>query len=254
LLFGHTSTNETEVALNVAHLVLPAQTRQWLRRTYDAWRFDAAMRRFIADPEAAIEPDSGVLAELIAAWGNTGWSAQDEYLRQCITHALAASGPTLECGSGLSTLLLGVAAARRGHQHFALEHMPAWGDKVSAAALRHRIHAVLVCDAPLKSYAGFVWYDVSALSLPPAFSMVVCDGPPADTPGGRYGLVPVMRESLPTGCVILLDDAEREHERTIARRWQAELGATHEVIGHHKPFIRMVVEPSGTMAQWRKAG
>jgi hypothetical protein len=240
--------------LNVARLVLPAQTRQWLRRTYDAWRFDAAMRRFIDDPAAAIEPDSGLLAELIAAWGNTGWSAQDEYLRLCIEHALAARGPTLECGSGLSSLLLGVAASRRGHEHWALEHLPAWGDKVSRAAARHHIEGVRLCDAPLKSYAGFVWYDVSALALPPAFSMVVCDGPPADTPGGRYGLVPVMRDALQAGCVILLDDAEREHERTIARRWQGELGATHEVIGRHKPFIRMVIEPPDTMANWRKAG
>ena len=240
--------------MNVAHLVLPAQTRQWLRRTYDAWRFDAAMRRYIVDPAAAIEPDSGVLAELIAAWGNSGWSAQEEYLRLCIAHALASRGPTLECGSGLSTLLLGVVAARRGYEHWALEHLPAWADKVMRAATRHRIHAARVCDAPLRSYAGYTWYDTASLPLPQPFAMVVCDGPPADTPGGRYGLVPVLRDSLQPGCVILLDDAEREHERAIARRWQTELGATHEVIGRHKPFIRMVVESPSTMAQWRKAG
>jgi len=77
--------------------------------------------------------------------------------------------------------------------------------------------------------------------MPRRFALVVCDGPPADTPGGRYGLVPVMREHLSRGCVILLDDAEREHERTIALRWQTELSTSHELIRCGKPLIRMVV-------------
>ena len=73
------------------------------------------------------------------------------------------------------------------------------------------------------------------------FALVVCDGPPADTVGGRYGLVPIMRDRLAPGCAILLDDAEREHERAIARRWQLELGATHQFVADDKPFIRLIV-------------
>ena len=76
---------------------------------------------------------------------------------------------------------------------------------------------------------------------------VVCDGPPSGTVGGRYGLVPVMREHLRPGCVILLDDAWREDERAVARRWDSELGATHEVVSCKKPYIRMVV--TGNLAQ-----
>jgi hypothetical protein len=79
--------------------------------------------------------------------------------------------------------------------------------------------------APLKSYAGYSWYDPPLSRWSRNFSLVVCDGPPADTPGGRYGLAPIMREHLAPGCVILLDDAEREPEREIAQRWSAELDA-----------------------------
>jgi hypothetical protein len=93
----------------------------------------------------------------------------------------------------------------------------------------------------LKTYAGYAWYDPPLARMPSAFSMVVCDGPPADTVGGRYGLVPVMRRRLAPGCVILLDDAVREHERAIARRWEYELEASHDVIDGDKPFIRLVV-------------
>lgn len=227
--------------MNVTHLVLPPQARQWLRRTYDALRFDAALKRFMADPRAAAAPGSALLNELISAWGNTGWSAQHEYLRMCIGDALVSTGPTLECGSGLTTLLLGVVAQLRGREHWALEHLAHWSAKVGRCLARQRLHAVKLCTAPLRSYGAYVWYDPPLSQMPSHFALVVCDGPPADTPGGRYGMVPVMRDHLAPGCVILLDDAVREQERAIARRWQATLGASHQIIGSDKPFIRMVL-------------
>ncbi len=234
-------------ALNIVRAVVPPRVRRWLRRLYGARRFDAAMRRFKADPEAALAPGSGVLAELISGWGNPGWSAQEEYLRVCITQALRSNGPTLECGSGLSTLLLGVVAQRRGSEHWALEHEREWSVRVRRNLARYGLSAVRLCTAPLKAYDGFDWYDPPLAQMPSHFAMVVCDGPPSGTAGGRYGLVPVMRERLRAGCVILLDDAWREDERAVARRWDSELGATHEVVSCKKPYIRMVV--NGNLGQ-----
>ena len=233
--------------LSIVRAVVPPRARRWLRRLYGARRFDAAMRRFTAEPEAAVAPGSSVLAELISAWGNPGWSAQEEYLRVCITQALRSNGPTLECGSGLSTLLLGVVAQRRGSEHWALEHEPEWSVRVHRALARYGLRTVRVHTAPLKPYAGFDWYDPPSGEMPSHFAMVVCDGPPSGTAVGRYGLVPVMRDRLRPGCVILLDDAWREDERAVARRWDAELGATHEVVSCKKPYIRMVV--TGNLAQ-----
>src|SRR5512138_1692380 len=197
--------HETDVVLNLAHLVVPAPTRRWLRRTYDALRFDMAMKRFSASPGSALAADSNVLSELISAWGNAGWIAQEQYLRSCIAAALVTPGPTLECGSGLSTLLLGVIAQQRGFEHWALEHLPEWCSKVQHALTRHKIHAVRLCSAPLKSYGGYTWYAPPLARMPKAFSFVACDGPPSDTVGGRYGLAPVLQGHLRPGCVILLD-------------------------------------------------
>jgi hypothetical protein len=50
-----------------------------------------------------------------------------------------------------------------------------------------------------------------------------------------------MGSRLAPGCVILLDDAVREEERTIARRWQTELGAECTLLEGQSPFIRLVV-------------
>lgn len=221
--------------------LVPRHARQWLRQTYDALRFEAAMRRFIAAPADALPPDSTLLTELIDAWGNAGWIARESYLRECLAIALTSPGPTLECGSGLSTLLLGAVAQRVGYEHWVLEHLPEWGVKVERHAARHSLRSVRLCTAPLRDYAGYAWYDPPLADMPHAFALVVCDGPPAGTAGGRYGLVPIMRGHLAPGCVILLDDAEREHERTIARRWQQELGATHQLIPGDNAFIRLTV-------------
>ena len=217
------------------------QTRQWMRRTFDAFKFDRAMRRFIADPHAALQEESSLLPDLVDGWGNSSWSALDEYLRVGIEHVLKTEEPILECGTGLSTLLFGVVAQRRGVEYWALEHLPEWSEKIGHHLARYNVSAVEVSTRPLRAYAGFTWYDPPLHEMPRRFSLVICDGPPSRTAGGRYGLVPVMRRHLKPGCVILLDDAEREHERTVARRWQSELGAEAELLEGSKPLIRLVV-------------
>lgn len=221
--------------------MLPRQARTWLRQAYDGLRFDSAMRRFVASPSSALTQDNPLLGDLISAWGNSGWIAKEGYLRACVAGALASAGPSLECGSGLSTLLLGAVAQQRGQQHWALEHMPEWGIRVGRCVERHRLRSVNLHTAPLKTYTGYAWYNPPLSRWPHTFSLVVCDGPPADTLGGRYGLAPIVREHLAPGCVILLDDAEREAERAIARRWQAELDASQQFVDDTKPFIRLVV-------------
>jgi hypothetical protein len=139
--------------------------------------------------------------------------------------------------------LVGAIATQRGHNHWALEHTPAWATKVQRYLRRYQLDAVVLCVKPLKDYGDFWWYDAPVVSMPSDFALVVCDGPPYHTQGGRYGLVPLMRERLQPGCVILLDDAGREHELAIARRWEAELDAPFTVLGATKPYIEMTVRP-----------
>jgi hypothetical protein len=211
-----------------------------MRRAFDSLKFDRAMRRFGADPRAAIQAGSSVLTDLIDGWGNAGWSALQDYLRVGIEHVLETEDAVLECGTGLSTLLFGVVAQRRGIEYWALEHLPEWSMKIDHHLKRYDV-TVRISTDPLRAYTGFDWYDPPLHDMPRQFSLVICDGPPAQTLGGRYGLVPVMRSHLRPGCVILLDDAEREQERTVARRWQADLGADAQLLAGRKPLIRLVV-------------
>jgi len=221
--------------------LLPAPLRRFLRRCHRVWVFRRAMAAFLKDPLAATEPGSPVLADLVYGWGNDGWSALQEYLAACIRHALAAGGPILECGSGLTTLLVGAAARRAGRSLWSLEPLPAWGERVGGGLRRHGLDSVHLCLAPLRDYAGYAWYDPPLAAMPDDFSLVICDGPPGSTWGGRYGLLPIMGKKLASDCVILLDDAARTEEQAIARRWQAEAGGSFETLGWRKPYIRMLL-------------
>jgi hypothetical protein len=227
--------------LSIGKSVLPSRIRRLLRAVHRDLVFLRAMKRFLKDPDACTHPGNPTVMDLIYGWGNESWSAQDEYLANCLDHALAAHGPILECGSGLSTILVGAIAKKRGQHHWALEHTPAWATKVQRYLSRYKLDSVVLCVKPLKDYGDFCWYDAPLESMPGDFALVVCDGPPGHTKGGRYGLVPIMRERLKPGCVILLDDAGREQELAIARRWETELGARFTILGSTKPHLEMTV-------------
>ena len=124
---------------------------------------------------------------------------------------------------------------------WALEHSPEWADRTQRYLTRYRLKSVVLCVFPIKDYGEFCWYDIPPNGLPRRFSLVLCDGPPGGTKGGRYGLVPLLRERFEPGCVILLDDAEREQERAIAHRWQDQMRCDLEFVGTVKPFIEMTV-------------
>lgn len=161
-------------------------------------------------------------------------SAHHEYLAAVAAAARETNGPILECGSGLTTLLLGDVARSTGSPVWTLEEDPRWARRVRASLRLLRLPGRVV-TAPLRDYGDFDWYDVDALELP-TVSLVVCDGPVGDTRGGRYGLVPVLGERLGSRCLVLLDDAGREGERAVLRRWSSERGLRYELRGRRKKY------------------
>lgn len=225
----------------IVKAVLPSRARRFLRAVHRDRVFRRAMTRFLNSPDILRGPNDPVLLDLIYGWGNESWCARGEFLADCINHAATSRGPILECGSGLSTLLIGAIARKRNHKHFALEHQPRWADRVQKYLDRYRLDSVTLFSTPLTDYGGFDWYDTRRTSLPASFDLVLCDGPPGDTRGGRYGLLPVMRGRLTPGCTILLDDAVREEELAIASRWQREMEATVERLGAGKLYMKVTV-------------
>jgi hypothetical protein len=196
--------------------VVPKPLKVFARRTW----LNYQLSRCVAELELTHCPSDHLLRRTIAAWNNPGWSPDVDYLRAICNAASTTDGPVLECGSGLTTILLGVYAGRRGVHVISLEHSPEWHLRVQQGMTRLGFSGAVV-NTPLRDYRDFQWYALPE-SMPNDFRLVVCDGPPGGTRGGRYGLMPLCYRYFASGCTILLDDAERDEERKILTRWDAE--------------------------------
>ncbi len=156
-------------------------------------------------------PDRRTLADMRYGWGNTGFSARVPYLEEMCRLALNTREPILECGSGLSTILLGLISAYTLSEIISLDHDPTWYESTRIALQRHKITNVNLRYAPLRNFGSYNWYDLQDGPIQNNISLVICDGPPSRT-GGRYGLMPRAKKYLNKDCVILLDDIDPERE------------------------------------------
>jgi len=225
----------------VLRKIVPARLKAAVKNTLrQRWIFGGlkALKRL---PEGAM-PSRATLRKLSRGWGNEGFAANLDYLEEVARKATTVDGPILECGSGLTTLLLGTLAAKRGVEVHSLEHSDEWQQRISGVLDKYRIANVRVLSTPLCDYGDFAWYDAPLEQLPQSFGLVVCDGPPGMTKGGRYGLMRVIGERLSSGAVILLDDAARPGECEMMDRWQAETPLHVEVFdkpaGKYATLIR----------------
>lgn len=200
---------------------VPALLKRAAKEALQDRTFRNALRRVAGLPLGAV-PDRELLKNLMSGWGNEGFAAQTDYLEEVCKQAAQTNGPILECGSGLTSIMLGLLAGRRGVQTWSLEHVAEWGARVTNVLERFEIPNVQICAARLRSFGDFEWYDAPLADMPKEFQLVICDGPPGATVGGRYGLLPVMGARLSAGSVILLDDAARPGELEVLRRWFRE--------------------------------
>ena len=160
------------------------------------------------------------IAHLALAWGNIGFAAGLSYLRHVGCRTRMTEGTILECGSGATTLLIAALTARQGNPFVVFEHDLEWYHSMRELLRRLGFTHVKLVYAPLIDYGQYSWYSVPDDLQTDAFSLVICDGPPGNNPGGRYGLLPAMQQRLAQDCVILLDDSHRPAERRIIDIWR----------------------------------
>jgi predicted O-methyltransferase YrrM len=149
------------------------------------------------------------------------WALRPEALE--LVERLVAEGRTtvVECGSGVSTVTIARCLRALGNGHVdALEHDPHWADQTRRALEDENLEAfATVVDAPLDDG----WYDRAALDRLPErdIELLLVDGPPA-AQGSRHPALPQLADRLAPGAAILLDDTDREGERTAVERWSDE--------------------------------
>jgi len=218
------------VLYRVLKRILPRPIKSVLRAFLRRFRFRAALRAVMALPAGTV-PGPALLTELSVGWGNEGYSADPAFLYEALRRVSRGEGPVLECGSGLSTILMGVMGMRSGVEVWALEHEARWVARVQAVLDRHRIRGVHLVLAPLKDFGEFGWYDAPWGRMPGGFRLIVCDGPPETTSGGRYGVVPLGKSRFAPGAVLLVHDANTKTGGVVVDRWRREHGAVAHLEG-----------------------
>ncbi len=157
------------------------------------------------------------------------WSAGADFLA-LLVREMEKRRPELviECSSGLSSLVLARCCERNGRGHIiSLENGTEYAENTRQALRAYRLGLYAqVLDAPLVEVeiadVPYQWYDIAALPTARA-QMLVVDGPPGFVQRhSRYPALPLLRDRLDGGAVLLLDDAGRRDEQELARRWLAQ--------------------------------
>jgi len=152
--------------------VLPKPVRQRLRQAHRTFLLNRSVHRFVRLPQDADPPDS-LWRDMVYGRSNEGWSAGNEYLAAVLRHARTGAGPVLECGSGLSTLVLGLALRHRARAVWSLEHDPFWAERMSALLRSYGVETVDLYAAELRSYGWYAWYQPPLDRMPSDFALVV---------------------------------------------------------------------------------
>ncbi len=166
------------------------------------------------------------------------WSAAADFLeivvRYCLDHAPSF---ILECGSGVSTLMLSRCCQINGKgKVVSLEDGAPFADRSRAYLERYGLDAyATVLHAPLAPVriddVDYQWYRREAIPEGD-IDMFVIDGPSGFIgKNARYPALPLMQPRLVKGCRVFLDDAARPDEREIVGLWQSHCaGLQHEYL------------------------
>ena len=177
------------------------------------------IRRLRINAEAG-HIDEQAIAELWLAWDNPQWSATLEMLSTAAGLAAKSNQDTIvECGSGISTIILAVAAKSTGSRLISLESDRKWYERMSRLVGALGIPNAEVRWAPLVEHHNADWYDPQVLDDVTRIELFLCDGPPGDTRGGRSGCLEGIGPRLAPDARVLIDDTNRAPERDLAERF-----------------------------------
>lgn len=145
----------------------------------------------------------------------------------------------VEVGSGVSTMMLALYAARHRAEVITLEHDPKWLartlEALRAVGLDGAVKLVL---RRVRSYDSYHWYeyDPKAELRGKPIDFLLVDGPPDQLGHGRVGALLHLRSALRKGAEVWLHDGKRESERQAVIAWRkAGISFSQKFVDHHDP-------------------
>jgi hypothetical protein len=209
--------------------IKPCDLRAEFRREMDSLR---SLNEAREAPTKMAEMLRELWGELHDFEGHENWSAPGAFIERMVEEVgkLPDDQMVVECGSGLTSFILTRMLPK--DRLIILENNQQWFKEIQP-----HVNGSLTY-APLEDKGEYEWYRQP--DFPREVGLVVCDGPPMGSKGGRSGGLPEMWPHLADKFVFMLDDAHRAHERRVLDDWKAEfkVGASYydrfAVIEHWK--------------------
>lgn len=156
-----------------------------------------------------------------------GWAISPDFAELIVTEFVkVAPRNVLECGTGVSTLIVGMLLRRqKSGQLTSLEHDADYARKWKQQIQQYGLEDyVSIVHAPLRDYRiegrDWSWYDIGVIATTEHFDFLVVDGPP-DERGekNRFPVLHCLRTQIQQGAIMLLDDASRPAENECLDIW-----------------------------------
>lgn len=143
----------------------------------------------------------------------------------------------LECGSGVSTLVLARYAQQTGAKVVSLEHKSEFYQRTLQNLRRNQLRDSVDLRLCKLDRNKSPWY---VTELPDNIDFALIDGPPTGE-GGRAATFPNIHKKLAENWQVWLDDGNREEEKEMVRAWTAEFGVKSRL--HHFPHGMFEIRP-----------
>jgi hypothetical protein len=198
--------------------IFPQDIRRKCYKEYLNFLWSIYYKEYLKIIYSNLLPDEKLINKLVYYWGNMGWSAKTSYIETLIKYANNTNKLILECGSGLSTLIIGPIAKKRRLKMISFEHNDYWANRVQSLINKYKLNYNDILLRPLVNYGNFYWYDIKNVNIP-EIGLCICDGPPGGTYGGRKGFLYLFKSKVISGTAILVDDTNREEEKSMIKEW-----------------------------------
>ncbi|QPK65309.1 class I SAM-dependent methyltransferase [Methylomonas sp. LL1] len=159
-----------------------------------------------------------------------GWSI-DSYLGKFLTQHLLEQRPQVivELGSGSSSLLIAKCTQKLGYtpEHIVIDHEKRYLELTRLLAKQNGVDSGIEfneCPLGKIDHHDGPWYQgVQNVVGDRKIDLLIIDGPPESTHQlARYPALPVLHEHLSQNCVVILDDANRNDEKAIIKKWMEQ--------------------------------
>lgn len=184
--------------------------------------------------------------EMWLGWGNYGYSASPALVYSaCVESFRHPAGMVVELGSGLSTIALAIVAEHTKGRVCSIDHDQTWCQELQRHLQRLRVSTASISHSALKPYGNFEWYSMESIPDPERIDLLVVDGPPASTLGGRGGALELLAPKLSPKCCIFIDDVVRPAEAELASQWATNFGLASDTFYPTAERAFSVLKPKG---------